>query len=64
MNRGNDDMTTTIDKPIQIFTGSPSYCEKKALELLNRQWRVVKKTFWADGKVTYKMEWRKMEFSK
>ena len=50
--------------PVQIFTGSPAYCEKKALELLKRQWRVVKKTFLADGKVTYKMEWRKMEFSK
>ena len=50
-------MTTTIDKPVQIFTGSPSYCEKKAMELLKRQWRVVKKTFWGDGKVTYRMEW-------
>ena len=57
-------MTAKIDRPIQIFTGSPSYCEKKALELLNTQWRVIEKTFLADGKVTYKMEWRKMEFSK
>ena len=50
-------MTITTDKPVQIFTGSPYYCEKKAMELLNRQWRVVKKTFWGDGKVTYRMEW-------
>jgi len=57
-------MSETIDRPVQIFTGSPAYCEKKAMELLKRQWRVVRKTFLADGKVTYRMEWRKMEFSK
>jgi hypothetical protein len=56
-------MTAKIDRPIQIFTGSPSYCEKKALELLNTQWRVIEKIFIAGGNVTYKMEQRKMEFS-
>jgi len=55
---------TTEKVPTQIFTGSPSYCEKKAMELLKRQWRVVKKSYFADGKVAYTMEWRKMEFSK
>ena len=50
-------MTITTEKPVQIFTGSPAYCEKKALELLKRQWRVVKKTYWSDGKMTYRMEW-------
>ena len=42
--------------PVQIFTGSPAYCEKKALELLKRGYKVTKKTFWADGKVSYTMQ--------
>jgi hypothetical protein len=40
----------------EIFTGNPSYCEKKALELLKRGYKVTKKTFWADGKVSYTMQ--------
>jgi len=40
----------------EIFTGNPSYCEKKALELLKRGYKVIKKTFWADGKVSYIMQ--------
>ena len=57
MNRGDNNMTNTIAKPVQIFTGSPTYCEKKEMELLKRQWKVVKKTYWSDGKMTYRREW-------
>ena len=45
-----------MSKTIQtIFSGSPSYCNRKMQELTRRGYTVLKKKVWSDGKLTYTM---------